>query len=890
MSRREVTDDRTPARVAAGNRRQPWAVKRSAFGVGIFIAVLLGISFPAFADISLRATVTPERAQVGEPATLSIEISGARSVAAPAVQADGFDVRYVGPMTQMSIINGTVNSSVQHRYALIPLREGTFTLGPFSIDYEGKSYRTAGVRVEVTSGGTRAQSPGSGSSTAPSGGLGAHALRLELSVPQREVYLHERVPVDLTLHVGAARVADLQYPTVAAEGLSLEKFQEPTKRQQVLDGETYQLLEFRSTAVPLRAGALALGPGSMQMNVLTPRRSPFGKDPFFQHFADPFAERRPVEVRSEPVMLNVLPLPEEGRPAGFSGAVGTFTLEVSASPTELTAGDPITLRLRLAGSGNLADASPPELSSTDGFRTYETHPLKAAEAEAGDTKSYEQVLIPNDSSVGSIPPVHFSYFDPRTRRYETVQSQPIALVVRPPSKAPRAEVFAGGTAPPTAPNEELGRDIVYIKDDPGTWTARGTPWYGRPLFLLWQPVPLILLAAAVWYDRRRQRLTGDIRYARFSRAGKEARRGLALAESALRSADAPAFYDAISRTMLAYLAAKLDLPPGAISAEAAAQRGIPPDCVRHIAEFLARCEVVRFAPSGSNSDLRGALALAQDIVRRLERLRGLAPGAEARSERSGSGAVLALCLLAGTFSAAATRAAEPATPSPQTTFYHANALYKDGQYAAAARDYEDLVQAGWVSGNVYFNLGNAYFKAGERGKAILNYERARRLLPADPDLAANLQYAQSQTGSEPCPPSLWASAFFPLAHRLAARQLLWMTSGLYTLLVLLLTAFRLWPSRPRWLRYAAAGSGVLLLGSGTSLLHRLLTDDWQRQVVAIRSGDTPTRFEPAANGTVHFVLKEGTLVRVAERRENWIEVARCDGRRGWIEQDAVAER
>jgi tetratricopeptide (TPR) repeat protein len=228
-------------------------------------------------------------------------------------------------------------------------------------------------------------------------------------------------------------------------------------------------------------------------------------------------------------------------------------------------------------------------------------------------------------------------------------------------------------------------------------------------------------------------------------------------------------------------------------------------------------------------------------------------------------------------------------PSPQTTFYHANALYKDGQYEAAAREYEQILLAGRASGNLYFNLGNAYFKAGERGNAILNYERARHLIPADPDLAANLAYAQSVTGTEPCAPAPWQVVLFPLAHRVATHGLVWATSAAYALLLLALTAHRLWPSRPRWLVYLSTLLAVLVLVAGGSLAQRLVTQDWQRQAVVIGNGETPTRFEPAENGTVHFVLKEGSVVRITDTRESWIQVARCDGRRGWIEQKSLAE-
>jgi tetratricopeptide (TPR) repeat protein len=160
--------------------------------------------------------------------------------------------------------------------------------------------------------------------------------------------------------------------------------------------------------------------------------------------------------------------------------------------------------------------------------------------------------------------------------------------------------------------------------------------------------------------------------------------------------------------------------------------------------------------------------------------------------------IVSLLILSALWASAA-QAADTAPASPQTTFFHANALYKDGQYDAAVQEYEQLLQSGRTSGNLYFNLGNAYFKAGKKGKAIVNYERARRLIPGDPDLRANLEYAQSLTGAEACAAAFWTRLAFPLARRMASARLLWTGSALYTLLVGAIVAYRLWPRRPRWL-------------------------------------------------------------------------------------------
>jgi hypothetical protein len=139
--------------------------------------------------------------------------------------------------------------------------------------------------------------------------------------------------------------------------------------------------------------------------------------------------------------------------------------------------------------------------------------------------------------------------------------------------------------------------------------------------LLWQPVPPLLFVAAVWYERRRQRLRGDLRYARFTRAGKQARHGFAAAERALDHGDRQAFYDLVSRTMQEYLAAKLDLPPGAIDAEAVMARGVSAECMQLLRSFFSTCEQIRFAPGAGNGDMHGTLSLAQDVIKRLERER-----------------------------------------------------------------------------------------------------------------------------------------------------------------------------------------------------------------------------------------------------------------------------
>ena len=244
-----------------------------------------------------------------------------------------------------------------------------------------------------------------------------------------------------------------------------------------------------------------------------------------------------------------------------------------------------------------------------------------------------------------------------------------------------------------------------------------------------------------------------------------------------------------------------------------------------------------------------------------------------------------LCLLEG--SGIAFASDTPATP--QTAFFQANTFYAQGEYAAAAEAYEAVLQSGLASGNVYFNLGNAYFRDGQTGKAILNYERARRFLPNDSDVATNLQFARTLTGAEACQPLLWQRLVFPLADIFSTNQFVWFTSAAYTLLFLVFAAYRLRPTRPQWLLYVGRGVAGLLIMMTISLMQQLWTNDWQRRAVVLIEQETPVRFEPAISGTVHFSVRQGTMVQVLDAREDWWQVARCDGRRGWIEKSVLEE-
>jgi hypothetical protein len=309
----------------------------------------------------MKVTLDPPRLTVNEPGELTVEIvqeggpGGAVDNVAPVVppQPD-VAIRYIGPSTEVSIVNGRATQRVEHRYAISASKAGTYTIGPITVRKQGVLKEIGSVRLEVLA---------SGAVAGPTEGESAQ-LSLTLTVPRTEVYLHEHIPMSLALRVGQVRVADLQYPMVGGDGFSIEKLSEPTQRQEQVQGGTVQVVEFTTTLTPLRAGTLALGPATMRLNVLQRERR---QDRFFGFFGE---TRRPTDLHSEPLSLTVLPLPDAGKPASFSGAVGQFQFEVRATPLDPMAGDPVTVTSTVRGQGNLDTLNPPAIVGTDALRVY----------------------------------------------------------------------------------------------------------------------------------------------------------------------------------------------------------------------------------------------------------------------------------------------------------------------------------------------------------------------------------------------------------------------------------------------------------------------------------------------------------------------------------------
>ncbi|MDD5440496.1 MAG: BatD family protein, partial [Candidatus Omnitrophica bacterium] len=431
--------------------------------------------------IAFEITLDRDQVSVGGTAQLNLTFHGTQNVSAPRVpDIEGFKINYLGPATRMSIVNGRIAMSITHMYRLFATNTGKFQIGPFEMDIEGDTVRSNALVLEVLSGAVPArQQPPAGVPAPPLPGEPGSAVQdlgdrafVVLSLDKQTLYVNEVLNLTLKVYVRSLSMRDIQYPEFSHEGFSISEFGKPDQKPEVQHGKTYEVLEFRMPIFPVRAGDLTLGPAVIKANAIVPRTERVRHSIFdnvtdediFQDFFDRY-QTFPVELKSSPLTVKVLPLPEEGKPANFEGAVGNYTMMAQALPAKIKLGDPITLKMTVSGAGNLNTVNAPAISvSEDDFKVYEPQVTKQDQS----AKVFEQVIIPKKPGAGSVPKIVFNYFDPALKSYKAVESGPFPIDVLKPEKEEQVKVVEmpkKGVIPGS--EEVLGRDIIYIKNSPG---------------------------------------------------------------------------------------------------------------------------------------------------------------------------------------------------------------------------------------------------------------------------------------------------------------------------------------------------------------------------------------------------------------------------------------
>ncbi len=545
-------------------------MKRTHAFFSVLLAAILFAPGLGARAATVTATIDPPDISLGDTAQLTVTVTGSQAQAnVPDVA--GLDITAVGQSSQIQIINGSVTVNASTTYSISPQREGNFTIP--AIRAGGAASQP--VTLHVGKGNASASSqnlpppsitpaPNSGPVVMPAPGSGPAPDRapltaqdrfgwLQVVMPKKELYIGELVPVEIKAYIRDGMPFDVRgLPEFTADGLTLPQLDNrPAQSNEVVGGRSYIVLTWHSAITAAKTGDYALGL-KMPLLVVVPAPMPQGADDFNSFFQNAFAamrQRKEVTLTNGADALKVLPLPAANRPSDFSGAVGQFEIDVSAVPTHVNAGDPITLRLRVAGKGNFDRVLSNGLPADANWKTYSPKSSFDPADSVGyqGTKTFEQPVIPNDSGVTSIPPVTFSYFNPETRQYVTRSAPPIAISV---SGAPRAVASSAG--PVVTPNGPAGAgstpatpgpdsELAMNKFEPGTFFATLQPVYLSPAFLAAQAVPLVALFAGMFFVRR-QRSGVDAQRQRTNAVRQAIRQQVDAMDEAIRNHQTHAFF------------------------------------------------------------------------------------------------------------------------------------------------------------------------------------------------------------------------------------------------------------------------------------------------------------------------------------------------------------
>jgi hypothetical protein len=517
-------------------------------GAVIFLAALFfGGAMLRAADASVQASLSDNTAEVGQAVELQIKVSGARNAAPPSnISIDGLSI---GGMSQSSnssfnFINGSLSSSssTTFTFPIIPERAGTFTIPALTLEADGKKFTTRPLTLTVTGSGSGSNNAGSGNSAsgnnpATKSDSDNRIAFAELIVPKQNAYVGEAIPAEIRVYFDARiRVQANQPPTIKGEGLTIQKFAQPHEEQIEKDGKSYNFVTYKTAITPVKSGKLVLGPVEMPFVAVVPvkrrvQRPRFGNG-FDDMFNDPFFndafggyEQRQLVVKSDGVNLEVKPLPDTGKPKGFAGAVGKFELKTGPVPDKIKVGDPVTLSLKITGRGNFERVSAPRMVDESGWRGYPASGKFTADDDVGISgeKVFELAVIP-DAKKTKLPAIEFSYFDPFTEKYVTLNAERLPIVVE---GTVAAQTPAGVQSTPTAlqsPDEtaqaEKKNDIHHIVTGSAGPDKGFTPIYRRQFFWTAQIAPLLALIgfAGIQLQRRRGQ---DLRTARLAELKRE---------------------------------------------------------------------------------------------------------------------------------------------------------------------------------------------------------------------------------------------------------------------------------------------------------------------------------------------------------------------------------
>lgn len=562
---------------------------------------------PAMQDVKVTATVSKSVVGTGEAFEISFSVNGnIESFNPPPL--NGFQV--VGGPNQSSSyssINGNTTASVAISYDLVGVKEGEYTIGPATFVVGGKHIKSNSVKIKVVKG--RSVPQGNQGNAAPQRDRVAEGNSTDISkrlflravANKTNVYIGEQFSVSYKLYTNIDLVDNALDKLPDFNGFWSQEIKNnnPNVQWEIenYNGEKYHVATLKQMILfPERFGKLTLDPLAMTFVV---RQAAPSNDPIEQFFGGSYKDTK-YKIKSTPITINVKPLPEAGKPEGFNGAVGNFSIGANLDKSSVKANEALNYTLKITGSGNLKLLKAPELTLPADIEKYDpkvNDNINESISGVSGSREYSFLLIPRHEGNYTIEPLKFSYFNPVTGKYTSLTAGSFAI------KVAKGEPGSNVTAYATGGQQDvkmLAKDIAYIKTGNPGLTKDGEGFYGSALYYLLLCTGPVLFVAALGYRKWYRENNRDIVKVKGRNANKIAAKHLANAQKQLLSGDKKVFYEDVYRGLYGYLSDKLNISAADLNKENIREqlkaRAVNEPLIVQLTETLDLCEMARYAP------------------------------------------------------------------------------------------------------------------------------------------------------------------------------------------------------------------------------------------------------------------------------------------------------
>lgn len=856
------------------------------------ILLLMMLGYHVHVDAQHISVSAPSHVAAGENfrVAYTINTSDVEEFRMGGVQ-DGLEViagPYTSSQSSYQMINGhtSSSSSVTITYTLYAAKNGSFTIGASHALVGGKRLSSRPVKIQVSGHAQRTNGApnmhGQNSYDQPhmrSAGSAISGSDLFIKVSASKKRVHEQEPILLTYKVYTqVDLTQLEGKMPDLKGFHTQEVplpQQKTFHTETVNGRPYKCVTWSQYVMyPQMTGRLEIPSITFKGIVVQQNRNVDPMEAFFNGGSGYVEVKK--DIKAPGITLQVDPLPQ--RPANFSGGVGKFNISASLDKKEVKAGEPITLRVVVGGIGNLKLLKQPVVNFPKDFDKYDAKVTDKTRLTANGVEGnmvYDFLAVPRNQGSYTIPSVELTYYDTSKNAYKTIKTQPF-----------KVEVEKGdGTSAESEDFASQDKDIHTIKLGKVEQHKADEMFFGSFGYWISLLMPLIAFVVLLIVFRRRAIENADIVKKRSNRAGKIATKRLRLANKLMLQGKQGEFYDEVMRALWGYMSYKLNMPAEKLNRdnirETLGRHFVDDATIEKFTTALDECEFERYAPGDAAGNMNRTFESAMTAIMDIENAIN-----EARKNQKKHPAgysfvwlLLAMICFGGTSAKAVTK-------------NNADTEYQKGNYQQAIRDYEEILKNG-ESAEIYFNLGNAYYRTDNITKAVLNYERARLLSPGDDDINFNLQFARSKTIDKITPESemFFVTWYKSLVNFTSVDN--WAKTGILCIVMALLLVLLYLFGPQLMLRKIGFFGGlaffvIFLLSNLFAFQQKQALDN--RTGAIIISPSVNIKKTPAKNSADQFVLHEGTRVDIIDKgMTDWRCIRVGDGREGWIETKAIEE-